>query len=420
MKKEKEAYVIDNGEYRVKRTKWLDIAAIILSILIAFIIWLYAISTNSPIYESSISSINVSVENIPTGLSVISGLDHTIDIKVKGKRSDVLALTANDIKAYVDASGSVEPGTHTLTVNVTPPSGITISEKYPETVTVYLDNTTSKSLPIKINLRNYTIDTNCTLEKSTPDLSTVTVKGPADELNKIKEAQVTIEPGYINNSITASGSVQLYDYDGNVYSNPYVTCSVSDVMVRIDVHKYKTVPLTVAYKYGYFNDDNVSINVEPAEIRIKGASDVIDDINSIVIATIDETEVMSDGKVVYELELPNGITTQQDIENVVVNIAHKNTSVKTLSVRNIRLDNGEDGRTYEFTHDSVNVTIRGTSGDYFSEFSEDNITVVLDMKNYKNIFGNVTVPAQIEIINPSSENLIYALGSYSVNLVIYG
>ena len=230
---------------------------------------------------------------------------------------------------------------------------------------------------------------------------------------------MTIEPGYINNSITASGSVQLYDYDGNVYSNPYVTCSVSDVMVRIDVHKYKTVPLTVAYKYGYFNDDNVSINVEPAEIRIKGAADVIDDINSIVIATIDETEVMSDGKVVYELELPNGITTQQDIENVVVNISHKNTSVKTLSVRNIRLDNGEDGRTYEFTHDSVNVMIRGTSGDYFSKFSEDNITVVLDMKNYKNIFGNVTVPAQIEIINPSSENLIYALGSYSVNLVIY-
>ena len=66
------------------------------------------------------------------------------------------------------------------------------------------------------------------------------------------------------------------------------------------------------------------------------------------------------------------------------------------------------------------MTIRGTSGDYFSEFSEDNITVVLDMKNYKNILGNVTVPAQIEIINPSSENLIYALGSYSVNLVIYG
>ena len=73
MRKEK-TYVAENGEYRVKRTKWLDIVALILSILIAFIIWLYAISTNSPIYESSISSISVSAENIPTGLSVISGL----------------------------------------------------------------------------------------------------------------------------------------------------------------------------------------------------------------------------------------------------------------------------------------------------------------------------------------------------------
>ena len=420
MKKEK-AYVTESGEYRVKRIKWLDVVALVMSILIAFIIWLYAISTNSPIYESSIKSINVSVENIPTGLSVISGLDHTVNLKVKGKRSDVLALTESDIKAYVDASGCVESDNHQyeLDVNVNLPSGITLSEIYPQKVIVYLDNTTSKSLPIKINLRNYTIDSNCTLEKSTPDLSTVTIKGPADELNKIEEARVTIEPGYINTSMTASGSVLLYDYEGNLYSNPYVTCSVSDVLVRIDVHKYKTVPLKVAYKYGYYNDNNVTVSVEPSEVRIKGAAEVIDDINSIIIATIDETEVMSDGKVVYELELPNGITTQQDIENVVVNITHKNTEVKTLSVRNIRLDNGEDGRTYEFMHDSVNVTIRGTAGEYFTQFDEENITVVLNMKNYKNIYGNVTVPAQIEINNPSSDTLIYALGSYSVNLVIY-
>ena len=107
MKKEKEAYVIDNGEYRVKRTKWLDIAAIILSILIAFIIWLYAISTNSPIYESSISSINVSVENIPTGLSVISGLDHTIDIKGNGFLYNMVRIIAGTL-IYV-GEGKISP-----------------------------------------------------------------------------------------------------------------------------------------------------------------------------------------------------------------------------------------------------------------------------------------------------------------------
>lgn len=419
MKKEN-TYVMQNGEYTVKKSKGLDIAAIITSVVLAFIIWLYAISANSPVYESNISSVAVSIENIPTGLSVISGLDHTIDIKVKGKRTDIQSVTAADVKAYVDASGCVEPGTHTLPVSVNLPSGMTLSEKYPETVTIYLDNTTSKPLPIKINLRNYTVDNDCVLEKSTPELSTVTVKGPSDELNKIKEAQVTIEPGYIDTSMTASGSVILYDYDGKVYSNPYVTCSVSDVLVRIEVHKNKTVPLRFDYKHGYYNENTVELTLEPSEIRIKGASEVIDDIDYVTVATIDETEIMGDGKIVYSLDLPNGITASDSTENVVVNIKHKNTSVKTLAVKNIRLDNADNARTYNFSTDTVNVTLRGTIGEYFSYFDADDVTVVLDMKNYSNIMGSVTVPAQIEINNSSSSTVIYALGSYSVNMTIIG
>lgn len=416
--KNKNSYSVSNGEYVVKKTKGLDIAAKIMSVVIAFVIWLYAISANSPVYEGSVSGVAVSIENVPTGLSVISGLDHTIEVKVQGKRSEVLALTANDVKAYVDASGCLEPGTHTLSVNVTLPSNMKLSEKYPDTVTVYLDSTTSKQLPISINLKNYTIDADCVLEKSTPDLSTVTVKGPADELKKIKEAVVTIEPGNITSSMNASGSVVLYDNDGKIYSNPYVTCSAADVLVRIEIHKYKTVPLTVKYKYGYFNDETADITIEPSSIKVKGAAEVIDNLESINIATVDETEIMSDGTIVYGLDLPDGIVAAESFENPKVTIRHKNTAAKIFSVKNIRLENYEDGKTYKLYSDSVNVTLRGTVGEYFSYYDADDITVVLDMKNYKGMSGDVTVPAKIEITNSSSETVIYALGSYSVHLNI--
>ncbi len=418
MKKPEQEYVISDGEYTVKKNKWLDLAAKIVSVLFAFIIWLYAVSTNSPVYERTITGITVAVENVPTGLSVISGLDHTIDIKVTGKRTEVLALTASEIAAYVDASACVDAGLHTLPVSVTLPTGMTISEKYPDTVTIYLGTTTSKQLPIHINLRNYTVDTDCVLEKSTPDLSFVTVRGPADELAKIKEARVTIEPGYINSSMTASGNIVLYDLDGNVYSNPYVTSSASDVLVRIDVHKYKTVPLKTDCKYGYYNENTALITLEPAAVRIKGSSDVIDGIDSLTVAVIDETGVMNDGSTVYELSLPEGVTSVNDVKNVKVNIKHLNTTVRTFSVTNMRLDNTEDSKTYELTTDSVNVTLRGTIGEYFSYYDASDITVVLDMSGYHGMSGNVTVPAKIEILNSSSTSVIYPLGSYSVNLII--
>ena len=416
--KKNDTYVQQNGEYTVKKTKGLDIAAKIMSVLIALIIWLYAVSANSPKYERTITGVPVAVENIPTGLSVISGLDHTVDIKLTGKRTDVLSLSASDITAYVDASASVDPGLHTLPVSVTLPSGMALSEKYPETVTVYLDTTTSKQLPISINLRNYTVDTDCVLEKSTPELSLVTVKGPQDELAKIKQAVVTIEPGYINSSLTASGSVVLYDNDGKPYSNPYVTCTATDVMVRIEVHKYKTVPLTVGYKYGYFNDSNVNVSIEPSEMKIKGSASVIDEIESINVATIDETQIMGSGSTVYELDLPEGVTAVSDSTVVRVDIEHVNTAVRTFSVKNFMLENEESGKTYEFAVDSINVTLRGTLGEYFSHFSADDIKVVLDMNNYRGITGGITVPARIEIDNASSSSVIYALGSYSVHLTV--
>ena len=246
----------------------------------------------------------------------------------------------------------------------------------------------------------------------------MTVKGPADELKKLKEAVVTIEPGLIASSMNASGTVVLYDNDGNVFSNPYVTCSTTDVMVRIVIHKYKTVPLNVDYKYGYFNDDTVSVTLEPSSIRIKGAADLIDGIDKIDVATIDETNVNNDGTIVYGIDLPEGISAAEDYDNVKVTIKHKNTATKTFSVTNIRLDNQEDGKTYTFASDSVNVTLRGTVGEYFSYFDASDITVVLDMTNYKGMTGDVTVPAEIEISNSSSNSVIYALGSYSVHLNI--
>ena len=162
----------------------------------------------------------------------------------------------------------------------------------------------------------------------------------------------------------------------------------------------------------------MAITIKPSQIRIKGLSDDIDEIDSVKVATIDETEIMSDGMIVYGIDLPGGISLADDAENVVVDITHKNTSVKTLAVNNIRLENKEEGKKYEILTDTVNVTLRGSIGEYFTYFDAENVTVVLDLKNYHGITGTVTVPAQIEIINSSDNAVIYPLGSYSVNLAI--
>ncbi len=396
----------------------LDLAAKIMSVIVAFVIWIYAVNTEGTVYEKTVSGVTVNIENIPSGFSIISGQGFTAEVKVKGKRSDVLSLTASDLKAYVDASSCIESGLCTLPISVNLPADVSLSDVYPSSISVYFGVTISKQLPITISLKNYTLETDYVIEKSTPETAFVTVTGPADELAKVSEARVTLEPGHITSSFTASGSLVLYDSNGSVYSNPYVSCSLSDVVVRIEVQTYKTIPLNVAYKYGYFNNNNVDITIEPSELRLKGAVEDLAKLERLTIATIDETDINGDTALISDVALPDNVISADGVSSIKITIKHKNTTTKTFAVSDIRFENLDEGKTCTLSSDTVNVTLRGDIGEYFSYFDENNITVVLDMKNYNNMTGSVKVPARIVINNESSQTMIYAVGSYSVSLTL--
>ena len=422
--KNKDNYTVSNGEYLVKKTKGLDLAAKIMSVLIAFVIWLYVIFVYGPIsgsedYELRVSGVSVDVINNASGLNGFIGSDRTVAVTVKGNQSDVISLTPDDIKASVDAA-ELAPGIYELEVKAElQGKNMEISDIFPKSVTVYISKQTSVQLPIVINteLINETLDADCVIEKQTPDVSYVTAEGPEDELSKISKAMVTLEPNSITSTRDAVGTVTLYDNDGNVFSSKYVSCSVSVVHVDLQIYKYKDVPLTVGYKYGYYNDSTVNVTVEPSSVRVKGPVSKVNALDSIKIATLDETAILNDGPISYslfDLDIYEGVTAVDDINNVTVTVEHKNTAAKMFSVKNFRLENQESGSTYTFSVDSLNVMLRGTVGEYFSYFDDDDVTVVVDMKNYKGHKGDVTVPAAIEISNSSSDCVIYAIGSYYV------
>ena len=407
-------------ENKKKKLSGLDLAAKIMAVIVAFVIWIYAVNSEGTTFEKTVSSVSVKIENMPAGFTIISGSGYTVDVKVNGKRSDILALKASDITAYVDASSCIESGLSTLPVLVNLPSGISLSEVYPSSISVYFGVTTSKQLPITISLKNFTLENDYTIEKSTPELSAVTLTGPSDELEKVTEARVTLEPGNIRSSFTASGKIVLYDANGNIYSNPYVTCSASDVLVRIDVQTFKTVPLYVDYRYGYFSDKNVSVQIEPAAIRLKGSTDDLAKIESLRAAVIDETS-LPEGSVntmPVNIDFPENVTSADGKSSVMITVNHIGSATQHFTVGNINLINTADNRTYTLVNESVNVAVRGDIGEYFNYFSAEDIEIVLDMKDYNDITDKViTVPAKI-VINNESDSVIYALGSYSVSLTI--
>lgn len=406
------------GDYKIKKTNGLDITAKILAVLLALIIWLYAVSSDSPVFEDTFDSISISIINIPSGLSVITGDKSLVDVTVKGKRTDVRSLKSSSIYVYVDASGVSQAGEYTLPLSVKLPDGISlVSPTNPEAVTVYFDVTSSKQLPITVVPKNCPIPDGYTLKSTVLSGSDVTVRGPSGELAKIAKVEAVVEPGAVTSSVSITSSLTLYDEDGNEYTNPYVTLSVSEVTVRLELYTSKEVPLKVAYKYGYYNDSNVKITLSPAAITVEGTAETLDKLDSITVTTIDETSILSDVSIVAPIDVPDGVT-YTGAENATITIKHVSTVTRVIVCNSIQLINVPDGKSVTVNTESINVTLRGDDNEYFRYFEASDITVTVDLAGYDNISGDITASAVIAIANDSTETVIYALGTYSVSVTL--
>ena len=406
-----------NGQYTVKRSKGYDLLAKIIAVLAAVIIWIYAVQTESPAYEDTLT-VTVDITNIPSDLSVISGDNTTVELTVRGKKSDITGLKPDDVSAFADASTVSGSGIYSLPVKAILPDNLTLIDTYPETVNVYLGTTTSKHLPIQVELRNYTVESGYTLESTVADVTGLTIKGPGNELDKIASAKVVLELGNITSSMTASGSVVLFDKEGNVYSHPYVTSNVTNVLVRIEVHTYKTIPVTVDYKYGYFNSSNEDITINPATITVKGTVEALAGLDGIMVTTIDETQFYKDGDTNVRFTLPEGVTSVDNVNTVLVKVEHKNTQLRTVTVSKsqFKLDNVKEGEVFVINTEYLNVTLRGPLNDYFANLSSKDITVLVDMSPYEGKTGEMRVPVTVVVSNPDSSTVIYPVDSYAISI----
>lgn len=407
-----------NGDYNVKEkdSRVHRTIAKILAVLAAFFLWMYVAGNDSMVFEREITSVPVNVENVSNiPLSLISGGVNQIDVTVKGKRGDVVKLEPSDIKASVNVGAISTAGRYTLDVSVELPDGMTLISKNPTSVTVYLDNTTSVTVPVDVKLKEYHLDSGYELGEPIPNVSEISVSGPAALLQTIKSARVTLPNlGYMESSKTVSGELSLVGQNDEVISSQYVKMSTSVVNVTVPVYTTKTVPLSVEYKYGYFNDDNVKITISPSEITVKGESGVLDAIDQLNIMTIDEKKISSD-TIVRPITLPDSVYSVSGEENASVYIQHIGTGVKNIVIDNFKINNPNKLK-YEMLTQSVNVTLRAPEH-YLSYITSNAVSAVVDLDYDNTTSGTVAVPVKFEFTE-IYDNKVYETGEYTVLIKI--
>jgi len=275
-----EGFEFEGGRGNKKRKlRAVDIIAYLICLVISFGIWAYVVTLENENYEYTFEHVEVQLDGVnelktEKNLSIISGYDNKVSITVSGSRREILQYTAEDIFAHVDLGGITAADRYSLDVAVDLPDNIKFVSSEPSKINVFVDETTTTTVDLKVNLL-YNVAADLTIHEPEPSVDKITVTGPKTVLDTIANAQITYDLGSVTTSVNFNSSIVLVDADGNEIGNPYIKTDVSDVMVKVPVTMEKTLQFVALYtandtdRFAYkvsFTPENAKVTGDPKTV----------------------------------------------------------------------------------------------------------------------------------------------------------
>lgn len=357
----------------------------VISFLAAVALWAIVSMTVGDDETRVIENVRVTIEESEDSLYKIFGYEETtVDVTVKGKKYLVSpgALTANDItvtaaSSYVDSAGDHKLK---LSASIDKSSDIKITSISKSNIEAFFDILKTETVPVETEIKTETtvVPQGYIYEEPILPISTVTISGPATEINKIekfKAVAVINEPikstqefEVLLSAVTSTGKKPKYINFENSTENLTLTIPVSMV---------KEIPVSVRYVDvpAYYEKNMPEVNIYPKTLKVAAAESVLESLNTLNVGTISFNELTNkNNKFTFALDSVDEVRIIDDINNVEVNINCFPMSRKSFNVdaENITLLNVPEGKTATLTTDKIkNVTVIGPASELNNLESED-------------------------------------------------
>ncbi len=295
----------------------------LLSLSLAVLIWVNAQQTEDPL-RSEILTIPVNIIGQPEKSILLDPAPDRLAVQLvfEGPTSVVSEATTNDFTATIDLSG-VPFGTEThLPVNVqTKIPNITLRSQ-PIEITILLEQLVTRDIPVVLDIRGEA-SRGYTQGDPLIEPQTITVSGPASNVESLDFARVTI---FLNNNREDMFDTRqpiFYDLQGRVASVRTLTLSDEQVDITIPVtesagfaEKSIDVNLVGQPAPGYRILD---INVTPLTVLVQGRPTLLSQLDRVETEPIDITGLTETFRQQVALALPTGIT-QEEVQEIFVEI----------------------------------------------------------------------------------------------------
>ena len=360
-----------------------------LSTVIAFALWLYVVTVVTPEAEETYYDIPVSYQNDvleERGLMIVSETP-TATLKLKGNRSDLNELNANNITLLVNLAAIQAPGTQMLTYSIAfpgdiPSNQIEVLSKDPSILQLKVENRIKKAVPVVLNFQG-SVPEGYVADKENPLLDTtlVEVVGPESSVSQIEQAVIELNLNDQADSIIGAYEYILCDAEGEPVDAQMVTTNVENVNLSVKIQRIKELPLTVlVVDGGGATADSCKIELSRESIWVSGSENKLRDLNELELGTINLTDLKAENNVLtFDVILPEGVTNMTGETEVTATVSFPQLAKKKLTISMDQFQSiGVPGNAViNWITEVVEVELRGPK-ELIKTITEQDITVTVD------------------------------------------
>lgn len=393
----------------------------LLSLLIAFGIWLVVVNIDDPVISTSYSGVKVDIINGNSltekgkTYEILDGTDY-INVTITGKRSVVESIGKENIYAIADIQDLSIMDTVEIKLSTNKNSDqIDSIKSTTSSLQLNIENLKEIHLPINVVVSGEPAEGYIAGDINT-NQNTIRVSGPESIINEISYAEAEVNIGGRTSDITTNCDIRLYSNDNEVVESQYITTNIKNVNLSATILSTKAVDIIYSYcgvpEDGYMVSND--LNIDRQAVYIAGKQNAIDNISSIVVpeTAIDITGATEDYTANINLNsyLPDGIRFADNkfdgkvkVTVPVEKTVERNYDVPLSSIVLVNIPDGfnaevlmdtsnviSEQNSAEEEENKANVTMKISTSGILSEYDtipESSVRGYVDIENYMNEAG---------------------------------
>ncbi|MGI6095835.1 MAG: YbbR-like domain-containing protein [Lachnospiraceae bacterium] len=391
----------------------------IISVVVAFFIWLLVMTIEDPVMVQKITGVPVTLVNEDyiksTGkVAMMPEKGNTVTVYVTGKTSVVGKLKAEDITAIADLQQIVDLESDPIMVPVTATcAGISedkISTGY-NNLEVIIDDLDSVECIVVPTSGDSKPGKGYSVGKMKSNPEVVTIRGPHSIVKTIDKVSAEVNVNNLVKDVTLPSELVIYDKNGDALSENQIkalTVSDTNADVAVDLWELRTdIKIEPGYtgepRSGYYVGN---ITLTPSSVTIAGTDEALEEFEKAgSVIQLDESMISVEGKHadfettieredVIEL-LPEGIKLVSENETFSVKVAILPLRTKEYSIptTSIMVENKPQDMNLVYDSEKVTLRIQGRSDEAFTALQEEDIQLSIDVSKLEE--GEHEVPVVV-------------------------